>query len=101
MSRELTAAQEIWVDRVDRYLEGCEAVSAGPCPGCEECGVPEDAEEYSEDPHFSWRECEICHGIAGDRVSWHCIVDGEIVHGTCCQDCACYIANGDVPQNPE
>jgi hypothetical protein len=82
-------------ERVAFYLNGCEAVSTGPCPGCVECGIPEDAEEYSEEPHFSWHPCEICGSrFGGDRESWHCIINGKIVHGTCCEDCIYFINYG-------
>ncbi len=98
MTRELTAAQTEYVERVNTYLAGVEAVSAGPCPGCEECSDCQALNgEYHEDPWFSWAPCEICHGLAGDRQSWHGIIDGEIVHGSCCTDCVMYIANGDLP----
>lgn len=82
-------------ERVATYLKGCEAVSTGPCPGCEGCAdCQKENGEYHEDPWFSWQPCEICHGLAGDRHSWHCIIDGEITHGSCCTDCYYYIEYG-------
>jgi hypothetical protein len=100
--RELTQAQRDWLETVNAYLEGCETASPGPCPDCKDCEDCLQANgEYHEDPFFSWQPCEICKGIAGDRESWHCIIDGKIAHGTCCQDCVCYLANGDIPERPE
>lgn len=82
-------------DRVAAYLTGVEAVSTGPCPGCDECSeCLRPNGEYHEDPWFSWQPCEICHGLAGDRESWHGIVDGKIVHGSCCTDCVYYLNYG-------
>lgn len=81
-------------ERVKHYLEGVEHVSTGPCPGCKECDVPEDADEYHEEAWFSSHPCEICKGLAGDRVSWHGIIDGKIVHGSCCTDCMYYLEYG-------
>jgi hypothetical protein len=99
MTRDLTTAQKEYVDRVNRYLSGTEAVSVGPCPGCEECAdCLRENGEYHEDPWFSWQPCEICGELAGDRQSWHGIIDGHIVHSSCCTDCVLYIANGDVPE---
>jgi hypothetical protein len=84
-----------YCERVDRYLSGCEAVSTGPCPGCEDCGLPADAEEYDTEPFFSWHPCEICATrLGGDREPWHCVIDGKIVHGICCEDCAYFINYG-------
>ncbi len=82
-------------EHVRDYLKGVEHVSTGPCPGCEQCGIPEDAEEYSEEPWFSWSPCEICGtGPGGNREFWHGIIDGKIVHGSCCEDCVYYLNYG-------
>ncbi len=84
-----------YCERVKTYLRGCEMVSTGACPGCEECGVPEDAEDYATEPFFSWRPCEICKThFGGNREPWHCVIDGAIVHGSCCEDCAYFLNYG-------
>lgn len=71
--------------RVEKYLNGIEHISTGPCPG----------EEYSEEPWFSWSPCEVCgSSLGGNRESWHGVVDGSIIHGTCCEDCAYYLNYG-------
>lgn len=82
--------------RVKFYLGNLEAVSTGLCPGCAECGITEDAEEYAEEPWFSKAPCEICHGDAGDRVSWHGFdpETKQIMHGSCCTDCMYYLEYG-------
>lgn len=97
---------ETYQETVEHYLKGLEAISTGPCPGCEECGIPEDAEEYSEEPWFSWHPCEICGStLGGNRESWHAWIPatnipgdvhehGKIVHGTCCEDCVYYLNYG-------
>ncbi len=87
-------------ETVATYLKGCDAVSTGPCRDCEECretyGITEDGdEEYCTEPYFSWRPCEICKSrFGGNREEWHCIIDGKIVHGSCCEDCAYYLNYG-------
>lgn len=89
---------ENYRETVDAYISGGPGpISTGPCPGCAECGIPADAETYSEEPWFSWAPCEICQrGLGGNRVSWHGVnpETGEIIHGTCCEDCAYYLEMG-------
>lgn len=88
-----------YTERVNRYLEGCEYVSVGGCPGCKDCGIPEDSDNYVDEAYFSWSPCEICGShLGGHRHAWHCVIDGKIVHGSCCTDCMFYIANGDEPK---
>ncbi len=82
-------------ERVAFYLKGCEAISTGPRPGCPDCGHIEEGDDYHEEPWISSQACEICNSpLGGDRESWHCIVDGTIVHGTCCSDCVYFIEYG-------
>jgi hypothetical protein len=91
--------------RVTFYLNGLEFISTGPCPGCEKCGIPEDAENYEEEPWFSKNPCEICSRLQGGmRESWHAVLTGEtlngvpqsdrILHGDCCTDCVYYLNYG-------
>lgn len=58
-----------------------------------------------EDEGFSWSPCESCGSHLGGhryRVSWFDLEDrDEHGAGTVCVDCACYIANGDVPDGEE
>ena len=52
---------------------------------------------------FSPYRCESCGGPAGDRehVDWIRVGTDERGTGTVCTDCAAYIVNGDVPDDPE
>jgi hypothetical protein len=81
---------------VERNLEGLEAVSVGPCPGCEEC-----ADNPEGESGFSWSSCGVCGStLGGDRFPWHFIFEGEIQHADdCCVDCYIYIANGEEPED--
>jgi hypothetical protein len=96
--QEYTEYQE----RVAHYLTGLEGVSTGPCPGCSECDLPADAEDYASEPFFSWTPCEICNRTeGGNREPWHAVNpeghapgEGEILHGTCCEDCVYYLNYG-------
>lgn len=91
-----------YAERVEKNLEGIEHVSEGPCPGCETCGLPEDAEEYDCEPGFSWSACEVCgSSLGGDRHPFHGILDGKLLHLEGCTDCALYIANGQLPDEEE
>ena len=89
--------------RVAEWCEGKEAFSTGPCPGCEDCGIDKDAEDYHEDPWFSWSPCTVCdRDLGGDRVSLHYIIPGPrggirgkpIEHDSCCTDCMYYLEYG-------
>ncbi|MHC4621291.1 MAG: hypothetical protein ACYTEQ_26400 [Planctomycetota bacterium] len=91
---------------VERGLEGLEAVSSGPCPGCQKCADShgttlerfEEAYEAGEicaEPHFSWHSCECCGGtLGGEREEAHGWRGEELVHFTICTDCAYYIEYG-------
>lgn len=101
-----TTTQQTWADQVDSYLEGIEAVSAGPCPGCADCGLEDidcadEIPEGSYDSDFSWSSCESCGShLGGDRHPAHGLLDGRIVHLDVCIDCLLYLANGDLPESP-
>jgi len=102
-----------YVEAVESNLEGLEFVSVGICPGCETCreeyapdSTPEEFEdlwssgEVHAEPFFSRLGCDICSSVlGGDFEPWHGVNENnEIVHGErACQDCLCYLANGDLP----
>ena len=98
-----------FTESVDTYLEGIECVSAGACPGCEECELGNvDSMESPEwdqanEGSFSWSQCETCGSrLGGDRFPSHGFSeDGEIVHLDVCVDCLIYLANGDEPEEWE
>ena len=88
-----------YTERVERNLEGFEAVSMGGCPGCDTCEIPKDADNYDgPEPYFSWSACEGCGStLGGDRYPAHALADGRLVHLDMCADCLFYIANGEEP----
>ena len=71
---------------------------------------PPTMEEFEEqwssggafsEPSFTCQGCDICGSSLGlDAEPWHALDDNnEIIHGEhCCQDCTCYLANGDIPE---
>lgn len=106
--------------RVARGLEGLEAVSTGPCPGCKTCAdargmtlrkfnAAYEAGDIPAEAHFSWHACGICGStLGGDREEWHAISAEDmrkpagkarrILHfDDACVDCIMYLANGDLP----
>ncbi len=101
---------EEYQETVARYMKGLEAVSTGPCPGCEECGLGEEPTDHEYDcageAGFSWSPCEICgSSLGGNRSPWHALIPatnqpgcvhehGKMVHGTCCEDCTYYLNYG-------
>ena len=109
-----------YTDAVESGLKGLEAVSTGPCPGCEQCaddhgydnlGAFEAAWEAGDieaEGSFSWSPCGICGShLGGDREPWHAIAGEpgddlkgrEILHfSDACIDCVVYLANGDEPE---
>lgn len=92
---------------VAHYLKGLDAVSPGPCPGCEDCGLVDvdtmDDPRYEEagEGGFSWQQCDSCGStLGGDRSPAHCYNPDTktILHLDVCVDCVMYLANGDVPE---
>lgn len=89
---------------VRSYLEGIGSVSPGACPGCEQCGLEQDATQVdisaADEPNFSWHQCDSCgSSLGGDRYPAHGITeDGEIIHLDICVDCVMYHANGEEPE---
>lgn len=102
-----------YTEAVESNLDGLDAVSTGPCPGCEACADLfgfDDVEAYDDalecgDVHgegsFSWDGCGVCGStLGGDLEVWHARdSDGELVHfGDACVDCVVFLANGDEPE---
>lgn len=88
----------------DKYLKGIEFLSTGACKGCNECHLPNDATDEEIDvvsePHFSWRQCEVCGStLGGDRHPSHGVATlagvKQILHFSVCVDCVMSIANGE------
>lgn len=55
-----------------------------------------------DDLGFSWNDCDLCGGLAGDRHAVTALPDNpaenhDYVALSVCGDCLCFIANGDVP----
>jgi len=103
-----------YTDTVDTNMEGCELLSVGVCPGCEECQdvygydsleefeAAYDAGDIVDEGGFSWSACECCRSsLGGSRCSAHYVADGEIQHIDVCEGCLIYLANGDAPTNWE
>jgi hypothetical protein len=125
----LTTAQQKYVESVEHYLKGLTFVSPGLCPSCSEClssfnyrnyrdeegdgneirtaeeQFAEDIEngEVDDEGGFSSSQCDSCGStMAGDRYAAHGVgTNGKILHLDVCADCLVYLANGDIPSNPE
>ena len=59
-------------------------------------------EEDRDDLGFSWNDCDLCGGLAGDRHAVTALPDNpaenhDYVALSVCNSCLMYIANGDVP----
>ena len=103
-----------YTESVKFHTKGLEAISTGPCPGCEECrknygfdtleALKEawESGELEAEPHFSWSACDICGShLGGDREEWHAIdkKTGALIHGdNACVNCVVFLANGDEPE---
>ena len=87
-------------DFEQRYADAANEMKhlySGACPGCSECGIPEDAEEYNVEPFFSWRACHLCgSSLGGDRHPAHYRDrdDDHIAHIDVCTDCYYYTEYG-------
>ena len=81
--------------RVQHYFKGVEHINTGPCSTCSEClecDTPEDPDnewyDLASEPSFSWSPCEVCNSqLGGNRYPGHFIIDNNIVHFECCDDC--------------
>ena len=59
-------------------------------------------DEYRDELGFSWDDCDLCGGLAGDRHAVTALPDNpaenhDYVALSVCGDCLCFVANGDVP----
>ena len=59
-------------------------------------------DEYRVELGFSWGDCDLCGGLAGDRHAVTALPDNpaenhDYVALSVCNSCIVYIANGDVP----
>jgi len=59
-------------------------------------------DEYRDELGFSWDDCDLCGGLAGDRHAVTALPDNpaenhDYVALSVCGDCLYFIANGDVP----
>ena len=62
-----------------------------------------DEDEDSDNLSFCWEECDLCSAVAGNRHAATALPDNpaenhDYVALSVCQDCLCFIANGDVPE---
>jgi hypothetical protein len=83
--------------QVEKALHGLTHVSTGACPGCAECGLPEDATDEDIDRQaeasFSWASCDACgSSLGGDRHPAHGVSEKfGILHLDVCSDCLYYL----------
>ena len=90
-----------------KCCEGLQAISVSVIGQCETCqkewgATPAELSEACDEGHFSKSPCETCGAtLAGMRYSAHALHDSELIHLSACEDCALYIANGQLPDNWE
>lgn len=122
---------ELWDDDVSGFVvdwgleaKGLAAVESALREHADQCdlldNVPEDIkttiledkiadQEYLDEGSFSWSQCDSCGStLGGNRYAAHGFVPdesdlptGEVVHLDICEDCLCFHANGDIPENWE
>ena len=97
-------------------LPGSGYISPGFTSICQECldqhdicckhkydAMVENGEWIDDSLGFSNERYDLCDSLPGDRYPAHFFVDGnpdnEIIHLEVCQDCLCYLANGDEPED--
>jgi hypothetical protein len=109
---EYSKQEKEYMESVEHNTKGMNALSSGYCPTCSECAsmLGMDQKEFDEayengticdEGGFSRYGCDICGSSLGTTVySYHWLDENnDIQHGEgMCQDCVCYIANGDIPQ---
>jgi hypothetical protein len=88
---------------VKRATEGLSHISTGACPGCNECGIPEDSEDYesdSADTAFSWSSCDTCgSSLGGARHAAHGVSpEHGVIHFDICTDCLFFLEYGEEPE---
>ena len=101
-------------EAVEYNLKGIDHISPGICSTCGDCtfrfnleGLTEEEieerlsnEDILDEGGCSSFSCDSCgSGLQGDRYCAHGLTkDNEIIHLDICQDCLCYHANGDIPE---
>lgn len=96
-----------YIEDVERCCRGLEHVNCGPASCCEVCRSDFDMDEddpawqeLCDEGGFSWHQCDTCGSCyGGNRYSGHgfTVEGGELIHLSMCEDCLCYFANGDLP----
>lgn len=100
---------ERYEDAVAAWLDGIDSPNVGACPGCDDCGLADDADDdavqLAEEPNFSWTQCDACGStLGGDRHPAHGFLAGpeplrdRLVHLSVCTDCVFYLTYGDAPE---
>lgn len=94
-----------FTEALETRTEGLKFVSVGATAHCEDCARAWDVPfgsgvEIEDEGHFSWRPCEGCGStFGGNRYAAHgTLPEGKVVHFDVCEDCLCYLANGDEPR---
>lgn len=92
------------------YHSYCETMIEAMCDGDDAPELPsftqwkrDNCEEEADDLGFSWKNCELCDGLPGNRyaVTAFSSNNTDYIALRVCQDCLCYIANGDYPDYVE
>ena len=82
-----------------RWTKDLVGLNTGLASCCPECG--DFNEEIGDEGGFSWSQCDTCGStLGGNRYAAHGFAEGDDtpIHLDVCEDCLCYIANGDLPQ---
>ena len=96
---------------IELHTKGLKHVSAGIASCCSCCQHDFHLDEESlqtalengsvnDEGGFSWAACECCGSLlGGNRYSAHGFdKDGGVVHLAICEDCLCFLSNGDIPE---
>ena len=94
-----------WMDYCDELAEDAAFDGADYQPLSWEEWRDEQRDSVGEDIEFSHQDCDLCGAKPGARTyatAWRRDEDGRLAEGDyvpleICGDCACWIANGDVP----
>ena len=98
-----------WMDYCDELAEDAAFDGADYQPLSWEEWRDEQRDSVGEDIEFSHQDCDLCGAKPGARTyatAWRRDEDGLLVEDDyvaleICADCACWIANGDVPDHLE
>lgn len=92
------------------YQYYCEMKIENMCEGEDAPELPsfkrwqqDNYDEEADNLGFSWKNCELCNGLPGERyavTAWN-NDNTDYIALRVCQDCLCYIANGDYPDYVE